>query len=169
MPALRVALASSPIRSRFGPISTAFHGPAPGAAGLGAGPEAEAFVVLGGRHDVLGAGAREEVGPLVGVEQLGRELRGEILVVEILAVVSSCGTATRRCPASCSTCCSSTTRRTAPTWPQAGHRVDAPVDEDAELGVEEPLRRRPLVQRLPFRLVTFFLSPRRTRGEHSGQ
>ena len=70
-------------------LGTGIHavpGAAPGSVGLRAGPEAKAFVMLGGQHHVLRPGTVEEVGPVIGIEELGLELRGEILVLEVLAV-----------------------------------------------------------------------------------
>ena len=144
-PALAHRLGHLPHQVAFRPDLGRVPWPAPGLAGFGAGPQAEALVVLRGRHDVLGAGAGEDVGPLVGVEQFGAKLRGEILVIEVLAVIGlvelppgvvgllvmhlvpiPLGIFTYLAP-----------RR---------HRIDAPVDEDAELGVEKPLRRRARVE-----------------------
>ena len=72
--------------SRLGPISTAFHGRPHVSFASRAPPQREAFVVLRGQRDVLRAGALEDVGPVVGIVELGAEHRREIEVREVGAV-----------------------------------------------------------------------------------
>ena len=54
---------------------------------LAARPQGEPFVVLRCRHHVLRARSAEDLGPVIRVEELGRELRGEVAVVELRAVL----------------------------------------------------------------------------------
>src|SRR5690554_6890553 len=124
-------------------------------------PQGEPLVVLRREDDVAGAGTGEQVRPLVGVEQLGLELMGEILVLRALpedTVVES-------------TELSVALRiRVGPAVPvplrilgidadvvtrgaESRDRVHAPVDEDAELGVVVPGRKRACVERGPVSLV----------------
>src|SRR6185295_8827126 len=83
----------------LGPGLDGVPGAAPSAAGVLTGPEREAFVVFRGQHDVTRARFAEGLGPLIGVEQLGAEHRGELRVIEIRTVDAlmefPCGT-TRR-------------------------------------------------------------------------
>ena len=126
-------------------------GPAPIAARLGAGPEAETLVVLRGGHDVPRPGAGEDIGPLVGVEQFRTEFRGEVLVVERFAVVLLVElppNVVRLLVMHIVPVPLGILSGLAP----GRHRVHAPVDEDAEFGVAEPLRAGAFVERFPFRL-----------------
>ena len=102
-------------------------------------PKGEPLVMLGRQHVVLSARVLEQLDPALRVPLGGGEHRDEVVVVEALAVRLRVVGVRRivgilqvlpvplgvfladRCP--------------------AGHRVDAPVDEDAELGVVEPVRR----------------------------
>ena len=116
------------------------------AEGRFAGPQREALVMFGGEDYVLGSGLLEQRRPLCRVEKLGGKLRSEIGVREsgpvvflheadILGILS-----------------------TAPVLPEplaskAGHREDAPVDEDAHLAGVIPGGQRPRVEGLPGGLV----------------
>ena len=145
--------------SRFGPISTAFQGRPQAAIGLRALPQGEAFVVLRSQRDVLRAGALEDIGPVVGIVELGAEHRGEIEVREIGAVDALVEFPGRR-----PLVVLVLGERVPIPLGVAGlaldidggegrHGVDAPVDEDAELGVGVPLRARTPVDRVPVGFV----------------
>ncbi|KAH9388174.1 hypothetical protein TYRP_009382 [Tyrophagus putrescentiae] len=68
--------------SRFGPTSMGVP-----VGGEGGRPEGEALVVLGGQHDVPGAGAPEQFRPGGGVEELGGQLGAKVGVGEAGRVV----------------------------------------------------------------------------------
>jgi hypothetical protein len=122
---------------------------APGAAGFGAGPEAITFMMLGSGDDIFGAGTMENIGPLVRVPKFDPEERGELFIIEILAVVLFVELPPgivgfligHALPVPFGILFGS-----APT----GDRVDAPMDENAELGIGEPTWGRALIQRRPF-------------------
>ena len=87
----------------------------------------EPVVVLGGDDDVLHARVLRELDPRVGVELDRVELRGELLVLlhrDLRAVHDPLAEAERALP-----------------LPLAGgNRVEAPVDEEAVLGLAEPVQ-----------------------------
>ena len=107
----------------------------------------EPVVVLSHRDDVLRSGLLEQLGPGVRVPLLGGELGNEILVAkgrlwaEMLAMPLEIGIVldvhAMRVPFSV----------------VRGNRVNAPVNEDAELGIEIPLRHGVLSEGLPGGLV----------------
>ena len=119
-------------------------------------------MVLGGQGDVLGAGARENIGPVCGVEELSVELRSEVGVRVVGAIklfVHLPATGVNRARI-----------RLLPFRDGVpvplrigefardyrcigGHRVDAPVDENAELGIGKPCRNRTAVERIPASLI----------------
>ena len=70
----------------FGADIHGVPGTSPGLVGLLVAPQSEAFVVLRGERDVFGAGALEDVGPVVRIVELGAEHRGEIEVGKVGAV-----------------------------------------------------------------------------------
>jgi len=60
--------------------------------------------------------------------------------------------------------------RVLPHFAVSRDRIDAPMNEDAELGILEPLRHRPLVQRFPRGLIFLRMRSRqRGQGEHQQQ
>ena len=131
-------------------------GAAPGRVGLLAWPEREALMVLRGERDVLRAGALEDVGPVVGIVQLGAEHRARSPSTgnwrrRRACGISHVGSACR----SVGLWSSEFQYHSAylPTGREGRHGIDAPVNEDAELGVGVPLRRRPPVERIPGRLI----------------
>src|ERR1022692_2327963 len=167
-PRRRPASMSSSAISRLGPISTAFQrdiafGPdihrVPGASprliGLLVAPQREAFVVLRGQRHVLGAGALEDVGPMVRLVEFGAEHGGEIEVGEagaVRAVVEFAGGGIRlleRVPIPLGV------HRLALGVDGGirGHRVDTPVNEDAELGIDIPGRAGARIDRFPGGLI----------------
>src|SRR6202020_1728484 len=93
----------------------------------------EAVAVLGYGDDVFGSGAGEETDPGAGVESLGFELRDEVFVAELRLgavggyVMLEGGVAGDIHVARI------------PLVGEGGDGVNAPVDEDAELGVAEPV------------------------------
>src|SRR5436190_553794 len=115
-----------------------------------------AVVVLRGESDVASARLLEDLRPLDGVEELRFEEGGELVVAEcrpedaivevdgelmplfLARIVSRRGP--ERVPVPLRVLLGSGER---------GHRVHAPMDEDPELRVEVPLRRRPRVERGP--------------------
>ena len=144
------------------PDLDAVPGTAPGPGRLAARPQGESLVVLGGQRDVPGARSLKHVGPVIGVEEFGPEHRGEVLVGEVRAVdalVKSPGTRLDGVGAALlpGRYCIPVPLRVRQFTRQHGrigrHRVNAPVDEDAELGVREPGRRGPAVQRRPIGLI----------------
>src|SRR5438552_3722884 len=108
-------------------------------------------MMLRGEHDVFGSGALEHVRPMIRIEELGTEHRREILVGKVGAIdalVESPGGGTGGAgreffPA----------RDGVPIPLRvllllryagsriAGHRIDAPVNKDAEFRVAAPRRR----------------------------
>ena len=94
----------------------------------------ESVVVFGHGHDIAGPGRLEQRGPFPGVEFLGLEKRDEVLVAEFglrpigLQVVFVLGRILDIHLARI------------PFAAEGGDGIDAPVDEDAELGVEIPFR-----------------------------
>ncbi len=138
----------------------------PGLVGLLVAPEREALVVLAGERDVLGARAFEDVGPMSGVVKLGAEHGGEIEVWEI-GPVDAIVKLTRggvglveRVPI--------------PFGVHGlalgfhgrvrGDGVDAPVDEDAELGIGVPGGGRGRVDGFPGGLVACLAEGALSRG-----
>ena len=136
-----------------------------------AGPKRKAFMMLGSQRDILRAGALEHVRPMIGIEQLGAKLRREVLIREVRAVFllvisPRAGLYGRRLrivaavghripvPLGISEFAGDHGRI-------RRHRIDAPVNEDAELCVAEPDRRGPLVKRIPVRLISL-----RMQGAH---
>ena len=94
-------------------------------AGLGA-VHGEAVVMLAGDHDVLHAGIVGHLDPLFGVEFYGIELGGQLFVFldgNLGAVHDPLADAGDGLPLPFS----------------GGNRIEAPVDEEAELGLAEPL------------------------------
>lgn len=85
-------------------------------AGLGA-IVGEAVVVLAGDHDVAHAGALKETGPFVGVEVDRIEGLGVLVIFGLRDLEEVAG-----------------------PFVAAEDRIGAPMDEDAELGVFEPLK-----------------------------
>src|SRR6185295_10640059 len=63
-------------------------GTAPGGRGLSARPEGEALVMLRGEDDVFRARGLEHRSPVIGIEELGLELGGEVLIRELGAVLA---------------------------------------------------------------------------------
>ena len=59
---------------------------APGGRSFFAGPQRKALVVLRRERDILGSGAGENVSPVIGIEELGAELRSEVLIGSVGAV-----------------------------------------------------------------------------------
>jgi hypothetical protein len=137
-------------------------GTAPGRRRLAARPQREALVVLRCQHDVSRARAEEDVGPVVGVEQLRAELRGEIRIGEVGTVLppvvlpragldrvrAGALPARERVPVPLGVC-----ELARDHGGVGGHGVHAPVDEDAEPRLGEPGRRGAAVDRLPGGLV----------------
>jgi len=128
----------------------AFHavpGESPGTFGVDAGPEAEAVVVFGGEHHIACAGALEELGPVVGVKEIGVEVVGQVVVGTGAVVVlveltyeAAVGIVFERMLVPFGV---------AAFFGVGRHRVDAPVDEDAEFGVRPPRGCGSGVERLP--------------------
>src|ERR1019366_5560455 len=148
-------------------------GAAPRFVGLLVAPQGEAFVVLRGQRHVLGARALEDVGPVVRIVEFGAEHGGEIEVGEasaVIAVVEFAGGGIRlveRVPIplgvhGLALGVDGSVRR---------HRVDAPVDEDAELGIGVPGRAGPLVEGFPGGLITILAEGAAAGGkrERSGR
>mgnify|MGYP000344961181 CR=1 FL=1 len=105
----------------------------------------EAVVVLGHRHLVAGAGLLEEGRPPIGIKSFTPEEGNEVLVAELrLGTVGGpvVGELARAGPVHVAR---------VPLVAKGGNGVDAPVDEDAELGVEVPLGNGVALQRLPGR------------------
>ena len=105
----------------------------------------EAVVVLGDRHHVPRARLLEQRRPLRGVESLGRERRDEVLVAErrLRPVGGHVVRELRRALL--------VHVARIPLVAERGHRVEAPMDEDAELAVLVPRRHGEVLQRLPVR------------------
>ena len=113
----------------------------------GAVVHAESVVVFGDRDDVLGTCALEQIGPLRRVKLLGPKERHKVLVAEfgvrppcfevVLMVARALDVHVARVP----------------LVAKGGHRVDAPVDKDAEFGVLVPLGHAELPERFPGGLV----------------
>ena len=122
---------------------------APGAAGFGARPQRETFVVLGGWDDVFHAGAREEIRPLFGVEELGGEFRCEVFVIEIGTVIFGVEGAPVGPFGLFARDAVPIPLRVFAFLAVGGNGVDAPVNENAELGVEKPRGRGAGVERGP--------------------
>ena len=119
-------------------------------------PQSETLVMLRGERDVLRAGAWKTSAQWSGSNSSARNMRGEVLVREARAVDALVEGPGAGCPAigllafplrervpipfgiGAAPCA----RRRRVGW----HGVDAPVDEDAELGVGEPGRRGPAVE-----------------------
>ncbi len=134
--------------------------PPPRAVGLGIAPQGEALVMLGGERHVAGAGAGEDIGPVIRIVVFGAEHGGEIEVWEIRAVdalvvfprhAAGSGGALGLLPFG--------ERIPVPLGVGilvlhahrgiAGHGVHSPVNEDAELGIGIPLRAGTAVERIP--------------------
>ena len=153
---------------------------APGGRGLAAWPQREPLVVLGRQDHVLRAGALENVRPVIGVEQLRAKPRGEVAVEEVgpvhLLVVGPRAGFDGACAVLLAL------RHGVPVPLRIGqlagehrcvgrHGVDTPVDEDPELGLGVPSRRRPAVDGLPRGLILLRRQrhePRGTAGECDG-
>ena len=172
---LRTASPRLAIRSRLGPISTAFHGWPQVGGGLLAGPEGEAVVVLRGEHDVFGTGTREDVCPMPGVEELGTELRREALIGKagaesFLMKVPSAGfhAICLRVVAALSHLVPvplGVGQLAGNDGCVGGDRVDPPMNDDAEFCLGVPLRRGPLVHGIPGRLVGLRVQTTQQQGE----
>ena len=53
--------------------------------------------------------------------------------------------------------------------PRSRHRIDAPVDEDAELGIAEPRRRGPAIERVPRGLILPCVHKGRSKHQAAGE
>ena len=93
----------------------------------------KAVAVLGDRHDIARAGVDKEIEPGIGIEVLGAKHGDEVLVAEFrlravgFNVVPEGGGAFHIHVARI------------PLVSECRNRIDAPVDEDAELGVAKPI------------------------------
>jgi hypothetical protein len=103
----------------------------------------EAVVVLGHRHHVARARGPEERGPAPGVELLGPEHGDEILVAE-----ARLGSEGRDVMTEGGLVLLVHVPRV-PLVAEARHGIDAPVDEDPELGIQVPLGHGVFLQRFP--------------------
>ena len=105
----------------------------------------KAVVVFGDRHDIAGAGCPEQLCPIAGIEGLGLQHRDEVLVAKPvlrpvgLDVMLKGRIAFRVHVAG------------VPLTAKGRDGVDAPMDEDAELGICIPLRDFEILQRTPVR------------------
>jgi len=103
----------------------------------------EAVAVLGDRNDVLCACAGEEIEPHIRVEVLRAEHRDEVFVAELrLWAVSGNVVLKRRAAGDIHVA-------RVPLVSECRNGVDAPVNEDAELGITEPAGRAVLRERTP--------------------
>lgn len=102
-------------------------------------PQREAVVVLGRQDVVLGARVRDQLQPGARVELLRREHRDEVVVDEVLAVLLGVVCVGRA--VGVLLVLPVPLRVLLPDRRPRGYGVDAPVDEDAELAVVEPVRR----------------------------
>ncbi len=113
----------------------------------------EAVVVLSDGDDEFGARFAEELGPRIGVVGLGLEHGDEVLVAELglrpvgFEVVLELRAILQVHVAGI------------PLIAKGRHRVDTPVDEDTEFGVDIPVRYSVLCQRFPRRSVLCHFSP----------
>ena len=109
-------------------------------------------MVLAGDDDVLRSGLAEDAGPLCWIKEFRLEVRSKVLVLEIFAIdpvvevpdlaAVAIGVVPVLIPLGVGA------RVT-----EGGHRVDTPVNEDAELGIVEPIGCLVGIERLPGRLV----------------
>ena len=137
-------------------------GTAPGCAGFFAGPQSEALVMLGSEGYVFGTRAGEDVGPMIGIEEFGAKLRGEILVVKVGSVSLLMVGPGARFNGFGAAFFAVGHRVPIPfgigefarnDWRVRRDGVDAPVDEDAEFGFVKPGRIGTLVDGIPSGLI----------------
>jgi|GEM_PF-6293478 len=118
-------------------------GPTPGAVSLLVLPQGIALMMLGGQHDIFGAGAFKHICPLIRIEQLGFEERNKIRVLKSRAIIVRMKIDILLLPLHQAV---PVPFRILTDFGERRHRVDAPMNKDAELGVEPPLRCGPFIQ-----------------------
>jgi hypothetical protein len=130
------------------PVGAHIHAvPFPGIAGI---VHTEAVMVLGDQVDIFGAGLLEELRPFLRVEELRLEIPDEFLVLKMLPidpVMEGFGGRVGipvHIPVPLGE----------DTLPREGRDgIDAPMDEDAELRIGEPLGDRTGIQGLPILFI----------------
>src|SRR5689334_5197131 len=105
----------------------------------------KAVVMLCHRYDIFGAGLLEQLCPGSGIEVRGLEHRNEVLVSELVLPTVRCNVVlvffgTDAVHAS-----------GVPLTSEGWHRIDAPMDKDAELRVPVPFGSFISLERLPIR------------------
>ena len=117
--------------------------PLPGIAGI---VHTEAVMMLGHQVDILCAGLLEEFGPFPRIEELRLEVLNELLILEVLAVDPVVEGSGGRIGIPVH----SPVPLRENTFSGVGRDgIDAPMDEDTEFRIGEPLRDGAGIQRLP--------------------
>ena len=121
--------------------------------------------MLRGQDHVASARPHEDIRPLIRLEQFGGESRGEVLILEILAVVLDVKLPRRAIrvlqgiPIPLSI---------APLGPPRRHGIDTPVDENAKLGFVKPGGDGARIQRFPVGFVFLGDDRERTQCQQQG-